>query len=122
MVTLVPQWYFLHFLTYLNRTSVFILRGGVMPHLTLYLFGVTARCAIRTPGWKTQLIYHDIDNTRSMSHVLIYRSILVWPILKPAPKIFCSVESKTKLQFFIVIILCPFADMKSLMPLLQAIT
>ena len=29
------------------------------------------------------------------------RSILVWPILKPAPMVFCSVESKTKLHFFI---------------------
>ena len=26
-------------------------------------------------------------------------SILVWPMLKPAPKFFCSVESKTKTTF-----------------------
>ena len=31
----------------------------------------------------------------------IDRSILVWPMLKPAPKFYCSVESKTKLHFFI---------------------
>ena len=31
----------------------------------------------------------------------IYKSIFVWPILKPAAKFFCSVESKTKLHFFI---------------------